>query len=95
MLRHKLFHRAKKVPVSEQELKKKMKKKDKKSGEKEEKKKKEDETAESSHAEGRDTEEKKHNTVIDFTFRNHASVTVTCFSSDQLCRMTDRKSVRR
>ncbi|KAK7601027.1 hypothetical protein V9T40_008468 [Parthenolecanium corni] len=58
MLRHKLFHRAKKVPVSEQELKAKMKKKDKKS-EKDEKKKKEEETAESSHAEGRETEEKK------------------------------------
>lgn len=61
MLRHKLFHRAKKVPVSEQELRKKIKKKEKKSTEKEEKKKKEDETAESSHAEGRDTEEKKLN----------------------------------
>lgn len=64
MLRHKLFHRAKKVPVSEQELRKKIKKKEKKSTEKEEKKKKEDETAESSHAEGRDTEEKKLNSVL-------------------------------
>ena len=63
MLRHKLFHRAKKVPVSEQELKAKMKKKDKKS-EKDEKKKKEEETAESSHAEGRETEEKKQGMVI-------------------------------
>ena len=64
MLRHKLFHRAKKVPISEQELKKKLKKKEKKPGEKEDKKKKEDETAESSHAEGRDTEDKKNNPVI-------------------------------
>lgn len=53
MLRHKFFHRAKKVPVSEQELKAKMKKKDKKFNEK-----KEEETAESSHAEGKDTEDK-------------------------------------
>jgi len=47
MLRHKLFHRAKKVPISEQELKKKLKKKEKKPGEKEDKKKKkEDHTGE-------------------------------------------------
>lgn len=58
MLRHKLFHRAKKVPVSEQELKAKMKKKDKKFGEKDDKKRKEEETAESSHAEGKDAEDK-------------------------------------
>lgn len=58
MLRHKLFHRAKKVPVSEQELRAKMKKKDKKSSEKDDKKRKEEETAESSHAEGRDAEDK-------------------------------------
>ncbi len=63
MLRHKLFHRAKKVPVSEQELRAKMKKKEKKPAEKDEKKKKEEETAESSHAEGRDTEDKKHGSV--------------------------------
>ena len=43
MLRHKLFHRAKKVPVSEQELKAKMKKKDKKLSEKDDKKRKEEE----------------------------------------------------
>jgi len=56
MLRHKFFHRAKKVPVSEQELKMKMKKKAKKEDEKgDEKKKKEEEAAESSHAEGKDT----------------------------------------
>lgn len=55
MLRHKFFHRAKKVPVSEQELKAKMKKKGKKDDEKnEEKKKKEEEAAESSHAEGKE-----------------------------------------
>ncbi|XP_046678865.1 translocation protein SEC62 [Homalodisca vitripennis] len=59
MLRHKFFHRAKKIPVSEQELKAKMKKKvkkdDKKEDEKsEEKKKKEEEAAESSHAEGKE-----------------------------------------
>ncbi|XP_075236961.1 translocation protein 1 [Lycorma delicatula] len=59
MLRHKFFHRAKKVPVSEQELKAKQKKKEKKDKDKDEKKdkdeikkRKEEETAESSHAEG-------------------------------------------
>lgn len=52
MLRHKFFHRAKKVPVSEQELlARKKKKKDKDSDKKEDKKEIED--AESSHAEGR------------------------------------------
>lgn len=64
MLRRKFFHRAKKVPVSEQELKAKMKKKDKKCNEKEDRRKKEDETAESSHAEGKETEDKsKHGLV--------------------------------
>lgn len=60
MLTHKLFHRAKKVPVSEQELKsKKRDKKDEKEEVKEDKEKKEKETkkketdAESSHAEGK------------------------------------------
>lgn len=61
MLRHKFFHRAKKVPVSEQELKAKQKKKDKdrkKDGE--EKRKKDDENeAESSHAEGEKKDEKQ------------------------------------
>lgn len=71
MLRHKLFHRAKKIPVSEQELKAKMKKKEKKPSEKEEKKKKEDETAESSHAECKDTEDKKHGTVFIRIKGNH------------------------
>lgn len=67
MLRHKFFHRAKKVPVSEQELKAKMKKKDKKVNEKDDKKKKEEETAESSHAEGKDAEDKtKHGSVLVF-----------------------------
>ncbi|XP_034242471.1 translocation protein SEC62 isoform X1 [Thrips palmi] len=57
MLTHKFFHRAKKVVVSEQELKGKQKKKDKKLDVKEEKdenrkEKKTVEEAESSHAEG-------------------------------------------
>lgn len=56
MLSHKFFHRAKKVVVSEQELKGKKGKKDKKVDEKEEKevgkKEKKSEEAESSHAEG-------------------------------------------
>jgi len=50
MLAHKLFHRARKVPVSEQELK--GKRKEKKEDEKEETKKKETD-AESSHAENK------------------------------------------
>lgn len=64
MLRHKLFHRAKKVPVSEQELKAKLKKKDKErkhDGGEEKSKKEEDKgdaDAESSHAEGEKKEEK-------------------------------------
>ncbi|XP_049956567.1 translocation protein SEC62 isoform X1 [Schistocerca serialis cubense] len=62
MLRHKFFHRAKKIPVSEQELKAKLKKKDKdrkKDGD--DKRKKDDEKcedAESSHAEGEKKDEK-------------------------------------
>lgn len=57
MLSHKFFHRAKKVVVSEQELKGKQKKKDKKkddADDKEEKRreKKNVDEAESSHAEG-------------------------------------------
>lgn len=57
MLSHKFFHRAKKVVVSEQELKGKQKKKEKKSDEKDDKEenrkeKKTVEEAESSHAEG-------------------------------------------
>ncbi|XP_047110693.1 translocation protein SEC62 [Schistocerca piceifrons] len=62
MLRHKFFHRAKKIPVSEQELKAKLKKKDKdrkKDGD--DKRKKDDEKcedAESSHAEGEKRDEK-------------------------------------
>lgn len=64
MLRHKFFHRAKKVPVSEQELKAKMKKKGKKEDKKEEeksdeKKKKEDDAGESSHAEGKEVQQVK------------------------------------
>lgn len=52
MLRHKFFHRAKKVPVSEQELlARKKKKKDKDGDKKEDRKELED--AESSHAEGK------------------------------------------
>lgn len=64
MLRHKFFHRAKKVPVSEQELKAKLKKKDKErkhDGGEEKCKKEEDKgdaDAESSHAEGEKKEEK-------------------------------------
>jgi len=64
MLRHKFFHRAKKVPVSEQELKAKLKKKDKErkhDGGEEKCKKDEDKgdaDAESSHAEGEKKEEK-------------------------------------
>uniref|UniRef100_A0A1B6CC81 Translocation protein SEC62 n=1 Tax=Clastoptera arizonana TaxID=38151 RepID=A0A1B6CC81_9HEMI len=57
MLRHKFFHRAKKVPVSEQELRAKSKKKDKKDDKKtDDKKKKDDDAAESSHAEGKETQ---------------------------------------
>lgn len=54
MLRHKFFHRARKVPVSEQELKARGKK-DKKSKDELEDKKKEDKItdAESSHVEGK------------------------------------------
>ncbi|KAF6210021.1 hypothetical protein GE061_015776 [Apolygus lucorum] len=57
MLRHKFFHRAKKVPVSEELLKAK-KKRDasKSSDEKDKKEKKEEEVAESSHAEGKGQE---------------------------------------
>ncbi|KAK6617805.1 hypothetical protein RUM43_014033 [Polyplax serrata] len=51
MLRHKFFHRAKKVPVSEQELLARKKKKKEKDDKKEDKKEVED--AESSHAEGK------------------------------------------
>lgn len=64
MLRHKFFHRAKKVPVSEQELKAKLKKKEKErkhDGGEEKCKKEEDKgdaDAESSHAEGEKKEEK-------------------------------------
>jgi translocation protein SEC62 len=64
MLRHKFFHRAKKVPVSEQELKAKLKKKDKErkhDGAEEKSKKEEDKgdaDAESSHAEGEKKEDK-------------------------------------
>ncbi|GFG29981.1 hypothetical protein Cfor_11763 [Coptotermes formosanus] len=64
MLRHKFFHRAKKVPVSEQELKAKLKKKEKErkhDGGDEKCKKEEDKgdaDAESSHAEGEKKEEK-------------------------------------
>lgn len=63
MLRHKFFHRAKKVPVSEQELKAKMKKKLKKDDDN--KKKKEDEAAESSHAEGKDAQQVGLVTVLE------------------------------
>ncbi|KAK7866203.1 hypothetical protein R5R35_001417 [Gryllus longicercus] len=58
MLRHKFFHRAKKIPVSEQELKAKLKKKEKerkKDGEKIERV----EDADSSHAEGEKQIEEK------------------------------------
>lgn len=59
MLRHKFFHRAKKIPVSEEELKARQKKKMKKIDEKE----KADEAAESSHTEtekkGEEDEKKK------------------------------------
>ncbi|XP_071446301.1 translocation protein SEC62 [Hetaerina americana] len=54
MLRHKFFHRAKKIPVSEQELKAKSKKKEKDKKKDDDKKKKEEERrdeAESSHTE--------------------------------------------
>lgn len=56
MLRHKFFHRARKVPVSEQELKARGLKKDKKKEDVDEKKKDEKEKitdAESSHVEGK------------------------------------------
>lgn len=70
MLRHKFFHRAKKVPVSEQELKAKQKKKDKdrkKDGE--EKRKKDDENeAESSHAEGEKKDEKQGTQAVSLSF---------------------------
>ncbi|KDR12434.1 translocation protein SEC62 [Zootermopsis nevadensis] len=64
MLRHKFFHRAKKVPVSEQELKAKSKKKEKdRKREGDEKRKKEedkgDADAESSHAEGEKKDDKQ------------------------------------
>lgn len=65
MLRHKFFHRAKKVPVSEQELRAKLKKKEKKEKEEkkekdaEGKKKKEEEAGESSHAEGKDVSQQE------------------------------------
>lgn len=55
MLRHKFFHRAKKVPVSEEELaaRKKKKKGEKDSDKKEKDSKKYVDDAESSHAEGK------------------------------------------
>lgn len=65
MLRHKFFHRAKKVPVSEQELKAKLKKKEKERKREagEEKRKKDedkgDADAESSHAEGEKKDDKQ------------------------------------
>lgn len=65
MLRHKFFHRAKKVPVSEQELKAKLKKKEKdrkREGGDEKRKKDEDKgdaDAESSHAEGDKKDDKQ------------------------------------
>ncbi|XP_063228152.1 translocation protein SEC62 [Bacillus rossius redtenbacheri] len=70
MLRHKFFHRAKKVPVSEQELKAKLKKKekDKKSegGEKRSKRPEEEkDDAESSHAEGDKKDDKQGGSVED------------------------------
>lgn len=51
MLKHKFFHRAKKVPVSEQELLARKKKKKEKETKNEEKKEGDEE--ESSHAEGK------------------------------------------
>lgn len=54
MLRHNFFHRAKKIPVSEQELKAKLSKKKEKKVEDD--KKKEEENAESSQAEGKKPE---------------------------------------
>lgn len=54
MLRHKFFHRARKVPVSEQELKARGKKEKKSKDEPDDKKKEEKITdAESSHVEGK------------------------------------------
>lgn len=66
MLRHKFFHRAKKVPVSEQELlaRKKKKKGDKDLDKKEDKKEIDD--AESSHAEGAKTDDKSETKVVFF-----------------------------
>lgn len=58
MLRHKFFHRAKKVPVSEQELLARKKKKKEKDEKKEDKK---DDDAESSHAEGKPEDSKVKN----------------------------------
>ncbi|XP_053610032.1 translocation protein SEC62-like isoform X2 [Plodia interpunctella] len=57
MLLHKLFHRAKKVPVSEQELKGKSKKKDEKSSK--DKEDKDGERSQASACEGKDTKEKE------------------------------------
>jgi len=80
MLRHKFFHRAKKVPVSEQELKAKLKKKEKerKHGG-EEKCIKEDDKgdadAEISHAEGEKKEEKATVLFVSYGAQN---VVVMC-----------------
>jgi Skp family chaperone for outer membrane proteins len=62
MLRHKFFHRAKKVPVLEEELKAKSKKKERKREGDEKRKKEEDKgdaDAESSHAEGEKKDDKQ------------------------------------
>jgi len=84
MLRHKFFHRAKKVPVSEQELKAKLKKKDKErkhDGGEEKCKKEEDKgdaDAESSHAEGEKKEEKS---VVLYVSYGAQNVVVMCCCS--------------
>jgi len=84
MLRHKFFHRAKKVPVSEQELKAKLKKKDKErkhDGGEEKCKKEEDKgdaDAESSHAEGEKKEEKSVVSYVSYGGQN--VVVMSCCS---------------
>lgn len=83
MLRHKFFHRAKKVPVSEQELKAKSKKKEKdRKREGDEKRKKEedkgDADAESSHAEGEKKDDKQ--VVPSVSHRAYSFITM-CYSN--------------
>ena len=83
MLRHKFFHRAKKVAVPEELLKAKKKRDPSKSNdEKEKKEKKEDDVAESSHAEGKGQEV----TIYLFFFLQHTINFSLKNQNDDLCK---------